>query len=457
MIKQFGQKSCRKSFRPSNLNRKSVLSSSKPSFLKRPDNSEFINNLNNTIKDTTKYLQNGTSNSSDIVSLTNRHKFKSKSSSWINSNNADMNVDENDIINIDKRIKEKLYKEMMDVQILKDTISTLIWIISHGYHDQDKLDAKNKLNTIKSELIDIERGSKLLLYILRTNEYIEKYKSVDAIIKPKTFSKKYTCDPVILAEKNTIIVAFLRIAQDYINIKSYSYKSSKYVCNCGSSEFDDGQDDSIICKKCSTICYNLEEGLSYRDSNRVNMTNRYKYSCENHFIDAMNCFEGRHHADNIGETKNLIIYELSLLSVKEFDPNKTSKQLIYMILNEKKMSEHYKDINLLHFLITNNPCPNISAYRDELLDMHKFVEDAYAIIDRISERTNSINVNFKLYKLLQLVDYECMKDDFYFLKTGDKQREHCEIWKNIIDYLKMTFPDATTSNGKKRWRHIRTV
>ena len=120
------------------------------------------------------------------------------------------------------------------------------------------------------------------------------------------------------------------------------------------------------------------------------------------------------------------------------------------------MSDYYADINLIYFMITGVNPPDITSYRGELLEMHDQLEEAYQEV-KDDDRMNSLNVNWKLYKLLQLLDYLCKKDDFFCLKTPAKQGEHEQKWSDMIEYLQHKYPTAITSFGKKRWRHIRTV
>ena len=125
-------------------------------------------------------------------------------------------------------------------------------------------------------------------------------------------------------------------------------------------------------------------------------------------------------------------------------------------MTEKKLSDYYADINLIYFKITTKNPPDITEYRTELLEMHDQLEEAYMEV-KDEERLNSLNVNWKLYKLLQLLGYECKKDDFFCLKTPTKQGEHEQKWFDMIEYLKKKYPNAVTSYGAKRWRHVRTL
>lgn len=81
----------------------------------------------------------------------------------------------------------------------------------------------------------------------------------------------------------------------------------------------------------------------------------------------------------------------------------------------------------------------------ELFDQ---IEEAYKEV-RNKQRINSLTVNYKLYKLLQLLGYPCRKDQFYMLKTKNKLDEHDEQWTLIIKYLNKKHPD-------QGWRYLET-
>jgi len=126
---------------------------------------------------------------------------------------------------------------------------------------------------------------------------------------------------------------------------------------------------------------------------------------------------------------------------------------IYMFLSDKKLSEHYKDINLLFFCLTGKRPPNISGIRDELLQMYSKVMEIYDDV-KDPDRQNSLNVGFMFRNLLFLLDFKCDSDNFFFLKTPNKAKEHHEKWREVIDELKKRHPDAKTSKGKPMWRHL---
>jgi hypothetical protein len=167
------------------------------------------------------------------------------------------------------------------------------------------------------------------------------------------------------------------------------------------------------------------------------MSNRYTYTRRSHFIDAMKKYQGKHNVDS--EFLQTITQEL-LKEMRMHNLNETTvtKDHLYMFLSEKKMCSHYEDINILFHIITGNPCPDFSYLENNLLELFELQEKALneaTASDKNDNRINSINVYYKLYKLLQKLGYPCKKGDFYILKTKTKEDEHDDKMRKAWEIL----------------------
>src|SRR6185503_15511622 len=103
-------------------------------------------------------------------------------------------------------------------------------------------------------------------------------------------------------------------------------------------------------------------------------------------------------------------------------------------LAEQNLSCHYDDINLLFHIITGEPCPDLSNIVEGLYEDFDKLEEVLSQI-KDENRSNSLTVNYKLYKLLQKWAFPCRKSDFYILKTKTKEDEHDEKMKEAWDIL----------------------
>ena len=390
---------------------------------------------------------------------TKKTKKKTKKVNPTNTNTHEETIDASscDILHIDENIKNKLKAGMSSLGEMKKTLSDLIWIASNGIDNADKLKADSETHTIKRAIQDIEGGFDLTLYMLRTSSLLEEYVELNSETSRNTFVKVQPRNEKAHQRKMEIVDEYLRIAKDYITIENIPKRSKEPQCeNCKGKNLIEKEDHALVCGDCGVQIDLLDDAPSFKDSERVNMAARYTYSCKGHFIEAMNRFEGKQNREISEKVVKKLKEQLHLHGLGEENKHKITKDHIYMFMSENGYSTHYADINLIDFLLTERDPPDITNYREELLEMLVQSEEAYAEV-KDKNRMNSLNVNWKLYKLLQLLDYPCKKDDFFCLKTPTKQGEHEEKWFEMIEYLKLKYPNAKTSKGKPRWRHLRSI
>lgn len=374
----------------------------------------------------------------------------------------------NYIFRMDNVIKETLLKEN-NLDEMHNSLKNLLLSYDNCTDIMDRIAIKIKIDDTRKKIRDTEIGFNLLFYLMRTEHILSEYKQLAKNEKPRIFfnvnKTNINQNYEIEKKKKKLINTYLSISGEYISPREkqksyYRKKSNKDKINnnssircdtCGRKNLSINEENLTAICPCGMIIEVLDDSPTFKDTERVNMTTRYTYTCRGHFVEAMNCFEGKLNSSVTQDIINLIIRELKFNNTF----NAPTKDHIYMILNENKLSDHYANINLIHFLITNIKPPDISEYRNELLEMHPQIEEAYNMVKDVN-RLNSLNVNWKLYKMLQLVGYSCKKEDFLCLKTATKQVEHEEKWKEMMNYLSKTYPNSLTSKGQKKWRIIKT-
>ena len=408
---------------------------------------------------------------------------------WITDgmvNHSD-SFDKNDklIFRLDSFIREHLsIREESNIMYLELLLGDLIWISNNSADPVDKILAKSEIDLVRKRIKDEEFGFNLSFYILRTEQLLAEYKNITRTsMKTRLFfcgsqsnnSADVRSSFEISRLKTKLLLSYLSISREYIDFsilskaqKSGGRKSNatgsriaasdgsnripSFLCcdTCGSKNLFFNEDDLTLLCSCGSMMDILDDSPTFKDSERVNMSTRYTYTCRGHFIEAMNCFEGKQNVTISNSILNLIKREIALHNI-----DIPTKDHVYMFLSENRLSDHYANINLIYLLITNITPPDITDYRTELLEMHDQLEEAYQIV-KDNERLNSLNVNWKLYKLLQLLGYPCRKDDFFCLRTTAKQVEHEEKWQEMVEHLSKIYPNATTSGKQKRWRLLKS-
>jgi hypothetical protein len=368
-----------------------------------------------------------------------------------------IDVDTSDILFIDEQVKRFLASKITTIPELLKELDSARWIIENSSDRVDQIQAKKQEEFLRRRIQDIQDGFELGFYVLRSSAILEEYRKIVSTTKSNSFVKTVAAlDPSLIYRKNELTLQYMRVCEPYANlekIKQTIQKPSCAVCHC--TKLSVLEDTSfLVCTECGFQIELLDDGPTFKDSERVNMASRYTYSCKGHFIEAMNRFEGKQSTEIGDEVIAILKHEMVLHHLTK---KNVTKDHLYMFLSEKELSDYYADLNLIFFIITDKPPPDITDYRSELLEMFDQIEDAYKEV-KDEGRLNSLNVNWKLYKLLQIIDFpDIRKDDFFCLKTPAKQGEHEQKWKAMIEHLSKLYPNAVTSHGKKRWRDIQTI
>jgi len=353
-----------------------------------------------------------------------------------NSTVVDMKV--YNIFHIDSIIKEKLNSRISKLPELEQDLQKLLTVLITG---ENRITAQQQLSMLRQRIKDIENTFELNYYILRSADLISRYKSLLDTENSRSFifsDKKFYAQES--AEKSSLISQYISIAQEYIEIENYKRVINTLTCpKCQSDDMRRNIDEetSFLCSDCGAEVVILDDTPSFKDTDRVNMSNRYTYTRRSHFIDAMKKYQGKHNVDaellqtiTQGLLKEMKMHNLTTMNV--------TKDHLYMFLSEGDMSSHYENINILYHVITGYPCPDFSYLENSLLELFESQEKALnevTVNDKNDTRINSINVYYKLYKLLQKLDYPCKRGDFPILKTKTKEDEHDDKMRKAWNVL----------------------
>ena len=346
-----------------------------------------------------------------------------------------INAKDLSIFHIDSQIQKKLETKFSTVSELQRDLSSLLWILQNSKNPTDRILASKRVNILRKAIQNLETSLELTLYFHRTSDIIEEYRQLVNSSGPCSFIGRKPEKDSIEERKEELIAQFLCVAKDYIEIENMGKAPEKIKCSsCCSIEFEFDERNSVyICKVCRTEKRILDDSPSFRDTDRVNMSSRFSYSRRGHFIEAMKKYQGVQNVDpqKIGKVVDVLLKQMELHGLTK---ETVTKDQLYMFLSERKLSKHYEDLNLLFHIITGVKCPNISHLEDKLLELFDQQEEKLAQILE-DKRDNSLNVNYKLYKLLQRLGHPCCKDEFYILKTKAKEDEHDENLKKCWELL----------------------
>lgn len=360
----------------------------------------------------------------------------------------DEETEKYDIIQLDKLIKDTIKKQTTESK--RNEHRRRVESINRHLHTKDKrLEYRYKKNlqdervSLEKKIHDIENNDVLAEYICISHKIISEYMDILKIPVNISFVGKKT-EANYDSRKEELLQEFLEIAKNYIPIKFYKREQSRSLsCECGNSTEFTYTDNTITCEICGIerSVYTIQ--TNFKDIDRVNLSQKYKYSKRVYFRDTVNRYEGKQNrkiekavyddVDNWFDKHNLLIESQNF-----HDRHRNiTKDHLYMALSETGHNLHYEDINLIHNQFTGIPCPDISHIRNELFEDFDRVMDVYDSLN--VDRINSLNSQYILYQLLKRRKVKINENDFGMLKTRDRLIDYDEIYQKICLKLEWTF------------------
>lgn len=135
------------------------------------------------------------------------------------------------------------------------------------------------------------------------------------------------------------------------------------------------------------------------------------------------------------------------------NPHTVTMGIIHTQLGILKKAECYDRIPLIHKDLTGVVPVQIGHLKNEALELQYYIAEGLAHIKKLG-KIPAINMNYQLYKIMQLLDFNVTRANFHFTQTPHKTQEYVQAWGRLIDHLKTTYPSHTLSTSKPRWRLI---
>lgn len=360
-----------------------------------------------------------------------------------------------DIFYIDDFIKNLLLKRMTNMDEMKSNLRRLMWISMKSPILKDRDIANIQLEKLKKQIQDVSNGFEYGLYLIQSDDILFEYRKLSQSTKPRSFvSKSAPVSNEIKTRISKLHTSFLQVANDYVVIENMSSMISSLnmgtTCNiCYGVLFDPQEDGRSMCRNCGSEIEIMEDVASFKDNDRVKLAPRYKYTTRTYFIDALNNLECKQSKD----VEPVISKILDEMKMQSRTPETITLQQLYNIILDLRLNDYYNDVYLIYFKITKKLVFNITSLRSEMIEMHEYISDVY---DEIKDDDNAQNVYMKSFRILQLLDYPCSRDQFFYLRDIDNEDKHHRKWKMQMEILASRYPDHVTSNGKPRWRYVAT-
>jgi hypothetical protein len=316
----------------------------------------------------------------------------------------------------------------------------------------DKQEQYNIELQIRKELQEIQYKLNQLqeyqTYIIQAIHIVSEFNTLLNCTVKNSFMKKpkANLDEHVVKRKVELISMYLSHINNYSILSSmlptFENNSAYKMCKDCNVELD-VYENNLICPDCCCEYPNLQpEDVSYKDLSRINTNVKYSYIRQTHFKDTIKQFQGRQQK-YIDKSVYQTLYKcFDTAGFPKNNANKyftVSKDHIKMFLQESGLYKYYEDMNLIYYMVTGVPCPNIEQYEKQLIDdFDKLIVVYDKVIKEDSsnyERSNFLNSYYVLYQLLKKNGYACKESDFPIIKTVDRKIEHDEIYEKCCKQL----------------------
>jgi len=349
-----------------------------------------------------------------------------------------------DIIYIDNKIKEKFNEKYDNLGNLRKVLSDLEKTFNKNIvNDKYVSILKNNIESIKKKISNIEENTDYNYYILESIPYIEEYKKIINTPIKMNFIGKIEYNN---KDKTDIVKKYLDIVYKYTDF--YINVDNKKTNNClkcnENNSFDITDNNTCICINCGMTTDILCFKSSYKDTDRVNISNKYSYDRKIHFRDCMNQYQGKQNCTIEKEVYEKLEKEFdrhhlllgNINNERDYRFSKISKKHVFMFLKELNFNKHYENINLIHYNLTGVKPDDITHLEEILLndfdELTLLYDKKYR--NKIT-RINFINTHHVLYQLLKRHNHICKKEDFSILKTIERQTFHDNIMEELFVQL----------------------
>lgn len=343
-----------------------------------------------------------------------------------------------DINEIDRKIKQNFKSEFDKLPQYIEKLKSLKEL--KGLNPRIQAGLNKTILNLEQYIGELHKKNSYSFYVADTAELLTNYQKIlKAPMKMNFMGKPIRNDK----PKIEIIQKYIRAASKYINIDVQCKKSEEVLCdNCGNRKNFDIIDGNIyICNECSAQKTIIKQSTSYNDVDRVNISPKYMYDRKIHFRDCINQYQGKQNSTVAQKVYDSLIdqFEKHHLLVKNDDKiirfAKISKGVVQMFLKDLGYTNHYENVHLIHYNLTDVKPDDISYLEDQLLDDFDTLTNIYDKRYKNIDRKNFINTQHILYQLLIHHKHQCNRENFGILKTLDRRSFHDEVCKTLFQEL----------------------
>ena len=361
------------------------------------------------------------------------------------------------IIYVDEIIRKKLKQEKFThVRSLKIRLKTLG---NMSMQPQTYLMRKRTLDNIKKieqEISQIESGERLRMYNARVKDILTEYRKYTGKVKTVIFDveeqEEYHEMDDDVRRRIGLIDQFLDIASEYIQIEviRMNNRPSDVCTGCGTSlaKVATNENGTIRCpnEECQTEHNVIIMTKLAKDGSRINTSGNADDESIDNFLRALTRFQGLQQDrpdDSLYDELDAYFARHDRPSgsqIRELPLNErgrrgdTNHKMLWNALSQIGRSEYYEDANLIGHIYWGWTLPDVSQYKEKIiLHYNETQKGFHQIPPEERGRNSSPGTQYRLWRHLQLVRYECYMDEFKIAENPESLRTHNRLWRLMCE------------------------
>jgi hypothetical protein len=361
-----------------------------------------------------------------------------------------MKKEEFNICEFHEKLKESLHSSFSSEEELLEKKKHIEEQMSEDLSYREHTDYKYMLLQINTKL-SLYQSSQFFFHTVFP--IIEEFRRLlNQTVKDSFVRKQKSSRSACLEQKLVLVERYIQELERYPELSHYlpafSYDSDNDICEDCKSPLSEVDSTNLVCEECGREYpyfykdFSVGGEVCFKDLSRINTNVKYSYIREIHFKDTIKQFQGKQNKYIDQKVYDILCQSFENANLGEKNSHgkyiRITKDHIKMFLQENGLYKYYEDINLIHYKLTDVPCPNIFDYEKVLLDDFRKLVNAYDLVIKNNtkyNRSNFLGSYYILYQLLRRHGYQCKESDFPLIKTIERRIEYDDIYNECCQHL----------------------
>lgn len=333
-----------------------------------------------------------------------------------------------DIVNIrewNTKIEEAFTRAKEGIPGYEQELKVINDVLTKGLNIEERLALEKRQKELSDLIEDLLNDVSFGYYLIEAQTYLSEFAETsgsDEASKVSFMKKDRLGNPKLLE----LTRSFLELVKKYNDIlklelpKPPQQQKISVMCSCGNNKDFDIIDKRVYyCLKCGTqIKENIGTRSTYKDTERVNTSGKYKYTRMIHFRNCFRQYQGKQKTRVPPECIRDVKEQLHINGI-DVKSKKTNPQHVRTALQETGWSDQYENFVLIWSMVTERQCPDVSHLEDIINQDFQLIERTYneVIGDPKEERSSFMSYPYVLFQLLRRHGWNPNLNFFNMLKS----------------------------------------